>query len=179
MKARKKSTLKGGAIMKAHRLILSAGWMLLASMALAQSDAQTSFAKLKTLQGSWEGTMDGTPLEVSLRVTSMGSALMHEMRQKGKPDDPITMFHVDGDRLLLTHYCDAGNQPRMVGTTSPDGKIITFHFLDATNLLRSQPGHMQRVVFNLIDPDHHTEMWEFAMADGKPMAGFLDLRRVK
>jgi hypothetical protein len=95
------------------------------------------------------------------------------------PEDPITMFHLDGERLVLTHYCDAGNQPRMVATTSPDGKTITFNFLDATNLLSSQMGYMQRVVFSLIDADHHTEMWEFATADGKQMGGLLDLKRAR
>ena len=80
---------------------------------------------------------------------------MHEMRGTG-PDDPITMFHLDGERLILTHYCDAGNQPRMAATISSDGKTIVFDFLEATNLLSSQAGHMQRVTFNFIDADHHT-----------------------
>ena len=115
-------------------------------MAFAQSDAQKSFDKLKTLTGSREGTMEGKPPQVSLGVTSMGSALMDEMTGSGSPDDPITMFHLDGGRLLMTHYCDGGNQPGMVGTISPDGKTITFDFLDATNLLSSQVGHMQHVV---------------------------------
>jgi len=89
------------------------------------------------------------------------------------------MFHLDGDRLILDHYCDAGNQPRMVGTISPDSRTITFNVLDATNLLSSQPGHMQHVVFKLIDSDHHTELWEFAMADDQRMGGVLDLKRTK
>jgi hypothetical protein len=165
--------------MKSLRFMLSVVLMLLSTLALAQSDAQKSFDKLKTLAGSWEGSMDGKPLLVSLRVTSMGNALMHEMTVGGRPEDPISMFHLDGDRLILNHYCDAGNQPRMVGTISPDGKTITFNFLDATNLLSSQMGHMQHVVFNLIDSDHHTELWEFAMADGKPMGGLLELKRTK
>jgi hypothetical protein len=153
--------------------------MSISTVAFAQSDAQKSFDKLKTLAGSWEGTMDGKRMEVSLRVTSKGNALMHEMTGAGMPDDPITMFNLDGARLLMTHYCDAGNQPRFVGTISPDGKTFTFDFIDATNLLSSQMGHMQHVVFTLIDADHHTEKWEFAMADGKPMGGLLDLRRTK
>ena len=151
----------------------------LASAAFAQSDAQKSFDKMKSLAGSWEGTFEGKPLQVSLRVTSMGNTLMHEMKHGGGPEDPITMFHLDGERLVLTHYCDAGNQPRMVATTSPDGRTITFNFLDATNLLSSQMGHMRRVVFDLIDADHHTEMWEFATADGKQMGGLLDLKRAR
>ena len=49
----------------------------------------------------------------------------------------LTVFHLDGDRLILTHYCMAGNQPRMQAT-SYDAKKgeIRFQFLDATNLAR-------------------------------------------
>jgi hypothetical protein len=162
-----------------YKHILTLGLALVLSLsASAQSDAQKSFDKLKALAGSWEGTMEGAPLHVSLRVTSMGSAIMHEIKGGG-PEDPITMLTVDGDRLLLTHYCDRGNQPRMAGTGSPDGKTITFNFIDATNLQSSQGGHMQNAVFTLIDSDHHTEKWEFQMADGKPMGATFDLRRSK
>ena len=143
-----------------------------------QSTAQKSFEQLKALAGSWEGTLEGQALHVNLRVTSMGNTLMHEMKGAG-PDNPITMFNLDGDRLMLTHYCDAGNQPRMVATVSHDGKTIVFDFLDATNLLSSQMGHMQRVTFTFIDANHHTEKWEFAMAGGKQMGGLLDLKRTK
>jgi hypothetical protein len=166
--------------MKKLRFMLSIVLLLsLSTVVFAQSEAQKSFDKLKALAGSWEGTMEGKPLQVSLRVTSSGNALMHEMTGSASPGDPITLFHLDHDRLLMTHYCDAGNQPRLMATISPDGKTITFNFLEATNLLSSQMGHMQRVVFSLIDADHHTEKWEFAMADGKPMGGILDLKRSK
>ena len=164
--------------MKTRRFCLFLAVLLISTAALAQSAAQKSFEQLKALAGSWEGSFDGQPLQVSLRVTSKGNALLHEMKGAG-PDDPITLFHLDGDRLLLTHYCDAGNQPRMVATILPDGKTIVFDFVDATNLLSSQMGHMQRVTFTFIDSDHHTEKWEFAMTDGKQMGGLLDLKRTK
>jgi hypothetical protein len=168
--------------MRSLRFMLTVALVWLSAMAFAQTtaqtDAQKSFDKLKTLAGSWDGTFQDGPVHVTLRVTSMGNTLMHEMKGSG-PDDPITMFTIDGDRLMLTHYCDAGNQPRMVGTVSPDGKTITFNFIDAANLQASQIGHMQRATFNFIDADHHTELWEFAMADGKSMGGTLDLKRAK
>ena len=98
--------------------------ILLTTVAFAQSDAQKSFDKLKSLAGPWEGRLttvpptpeaDGKLAKVSLRVTSMGNALMHEMKIEGRTDDPITMLYLDTERLMLTHYCDAGNRPRMIG----------------------------------------------------------------
>ncbi len=162
--------------MKVRGVMLPLAVLLVSSAGFAQSAAQKSFEQLKSLAGSWDGTVDGQPMHVTLRVTSMGNALMHEMKGAG-PDDPITMFNLDGDRLMLTHYCDAGNQPRMAAKVSPDGKTIVFDFLEATNLQSSQMGHMQRVTFTFIDANHHTEKWEFAMADGKQMGGLLDLKR--
>ena len=163
--------------MKPLRFLLCVVVLMSLSMAaFAQSDAQKSFDKLKTLAGSWEGTFEGGTVHISLRVTSMGNAILHEMKGGG-PENPITMLYIDGDRLVLTHYCDAGNRPRMVGTMSPDGKTLTFNFLDVTG--STQGGHMQSAVFSLIDSEHHTETWNFAMADGKSMGGVLELKRAK
>ena len=87
------------------------------------------------------------------------------------------MFHLDGpNRLMLTHYCGAGNQPRMTASASPDGKTVAFDFLDATNLATPDAGHMQRVVFTMIDANHHTEEWNFA-DHGKEMKEIFDLQR--
>lgn len=158
-----------------------------------QSDAQKAFTLLKTLAGSWEGRPTVEPplpghsdlpelMQVSLRVTSRGNTLMHEMTGKDKPgpantatDDPITMLYLDGDRLLLTHFCDAGNRPRMVGKLSPDGKTVEFDFLDISGKMLSH--HMQRAVFTVIDANHHTEDWTFQMGD-KPVQAHVELQRV-
>jgi hypothetical protein len=94
----------------------------------------------------------------------------------GKSEDMITMFNLDGDRFLLTHYCAAGNQPRMKASASPDGKTVTFDFVDGTNLKSSNDPHMYRVIFNFIDPNHHTEEWHFQLP-GKEMVETFDLER--
>ncbi len=166
--------------MQLKRLMLFTAFLMsLTSMALAQNPAQQSFEQLKALAGSWQGTLDGKPMpgDVTLRVTSMGNTLMHEMKSTVTPDNPISMFTLDGDHLVMTHYCDAGNQPHFIATVSPDGKTYTFNYQGASNLLPSQEGHMQHVVFTIIDANHHTEQWQFAMADGKSMGGLLDLKR--
>jgi hypothetical protein len=171
--------------MKFLRFVLLVALMSLSSVAFAQSDAQKSFDKLKTLAGSWEGhvttvpqqvDIEGKLMQVSLRVTSMGNALMHEMTGAGRPDDPITMLYLDGDRLLLTHYCDAGNRPRMVGKISPDGKTVEFDFLDVAG--STEYGHMHHAVFTFLDANHHAEDWTF-MAGDKPVHAHFDLQRTK
>jgi len=164
--------------MKSLRPVLSISLLFLTIAAFAASDAQTTFAKLKSLEGSWTGkTSDGRPLRVENRVTSGGSALMSEIQG---PEEMVSMFYLDGDRLLMTHYCSAGNQPRMAATVSPDGKTITFDFVDATNLLGSQPGHMQRLVVTMLDDNHHTEEWDFLAKDGTMHHHELfDLQRTK
>ena len=162
--------------MKSLRLAVFTFMVLTAVAAFAASDSQKSFDNLKALAGSWTGKgSEGQPIEVSYRAMSGGSVLMSEIHGHG--EDMITMFHMDGSRLLMTHYCAAGNQPRMTGTLSPDGKTVTFDFLDATNLATPDAGHMQRVVITVIDPNHHTEAWTFAAAPGKEMKEFFDLRR--
>jgi len=151
--------------------------LLTAASALAQSDAQKSFTQIKSLAGSWEGkTGEGKPVQVSFRETAGGSAVMSEILGRGS-EDMVTMFYLDGpDKLLLTHYCGAGNQPRMQATVSPDGKTLTFDFLDASNLASLDAGHMNRAVFAVLDPNHHTEEWTFTN-HGKEMKEFFDLRR--
>jgi hypothetical protein len=121
--------------------------------------------------------MDGKQVHASLRVTSMGNAIMHEMTGAGRPDDPITMLYLDNDRLLLTHYCDAGNRPRMTGKISPDGKTVEFEFLDVAG--STQYGHMHHAVFTEIDANHHSEDWTYMQPGDKPVHAHIDLQRTK
>jgi hypothetical protein len=160
--------------MKALRI--AACIMLFTTAVFAQSDAQRSFDQLKSLAGSWEGKNSiGNPVQVSYRMTAGGSALMSEI--VGHGETMISMINFDGpNRLLLTHYCTVGNQPRMQASASPDGKTITFNFLDATNLDNPQSGHMDHIVIALLGPDHHTEEWNF-IDHGKEIKEFFDLTR--
>ena len=160
--------------MKIARYALLLGLTLAAGCALAQSDAQKSFDRLKSLSGTWAGEMSGQPGTVTYKLVSGGSAIMEDMSHDGM----ISMFTLDGDRLLMTHYCGAGNQPRMVGAISPDGKSITFDFLDATNLASPQIGHMQHAVFTFADADHYSEDWTWTK-DGQTQVHHMDLHRTR
>jgi hypothetical protein len=169
--------------MKSLRFKLFVVLISLSTAALAQSDAQESFDKLKTLAGSWQGTYEGTPTRVTLRVTSRGNAIVHEMKEAGTPDDPtryddpITMIYREGERLILTHYCDAGNRPRMAAKMSRDGKTVEFDFLDVVG--SNEAGHMHHAVFTMIDSSHHVEDWTYMLPGDKLEHAHLDLQRTK
>jgi len=113
------------------------------------------------------------PVRVDFKITGGGSAIMSEILGH---EDMVSMFHMDGDRLVMTHYCAVGNQPRMRASASPDGKTLTFNFVDATNLSSPDAGHMQKMILTVLDENHHTEEWVF-VDHGKEHKAVFDLRR--
>lgn len=150
--------------------------MLSAHVVLAETDNQTSFHQLAGLEGKWVGKgSQGQPIEVTFRMTAGGSALMSEIHGEGH-ENMITMFNMDGDRLIMTHYCGAGNQPRMK-VASSDAKSVSFEFFDGTNIAPGA-GHMQHVTFAQADATHHTEDWVF-LDHGTEMKEFFTLERAK
>jgi hypothetical protein len=145
--------------------------------AWAQSDAQKALVKLKSLVGTWQGkTVKGESVEDSYRLTAGGTAVMGE--DKMATEDMLSLFYVDGNRLLMTHFCPSGNQPRMQATLSPDLKTISFDFLDATNLPSPQAGHMHRAVYIFSDSDHYSQEWTW-MQDGKGTTYRSEMQRKK
>ena len=99
-------------------------------------------------------------VHVSYELVAGGTALLE--RESGeKMPVMLTLFHVDGDRLLLTHYCMAGNQPRMQAKRfDAAAGEIEFQFLDGTNLTPGA-GHMHNARFRLVDDQHFQSEWQF------------------
>jgi hypothetical protein len=143
----------------------------------SQSDAQKAFEKLKTLAGSWQGSVMGMSVQATIRVTSRGNAILHEMTSSAMPDNPITMIYVDGDRLLLTHYCDSGNRPQMEGKISPDGNSVEFTLVDITG--NTEKGFMNRIVFTLVDANHHNGESTWMLPGKKSFNAQVVLQRTK
>jgi hypothetical protein len=154
------------------------------------TEAQRSFTEMKTLAGQWRGHVTLDPpmkgmgdadLDVTMRVASRGNSIVHELQAADTPfdpakyDHPITMMYLDEDRLLLTHYCDAGNRPRMTGKLLPDGKTVEFSFLDVAGPLKH--GHMNNAKFTVIDENHHIEDWWYLMPGDKLMHAHMVLER--
>jgi hypothetical protein len=174
--------------MKRVALVTFATVSLLAGMVCAQEHemhmstvaSSPQWEKIKSLAGEWEGyAMEGgqkLPTRISVRMTGDGSAVMHWM-DAGTPHEMVTMFHMDKDDLVATHYCSAHNQPRMRALPPSQPAQIAFEFKDGTNI-RPGDGYMRRLVITFVDADHHNEEWGYD-SNGNVHAGTFYLTRVK
>ncbi|MGA7909480.1 MAG: hypothetical protein WCA16_18885 [Candidatus Sulfotelmatobacter sp.] len=162
--------------MKAFKLVAVA-LLACASVAFAQSDAQKTLDRFKSMAGTWEGKdAKGGPVVDTYQITAGGTAVMGD--NKMGEEEMLSLFYVDGDRLLMTHFCPSGNQPRMKASFSPDLKTLTFRFLDATNLPDLQAGHMSNAVYVFNDADHYTEEWTWSKG-GKDTVFHFEMQRKK
>jgi len=139
--------------------------LIAAASARGDSPASADWEKLKSLVGSWQGTNDGHPVSVTYALVSNGTALMENL-DGGHDAEMITMYTPDGAALLATHYCSAGNQPRMRAKASADGQSIDFQFVDASNAENSSEV-MRRLVVTFVDANHFDQQWTSRGKDGK------------
>ena len=151
--------------------------MLAAAPAFAQSDAQKALDRFKAMGGTWVGKgAHGETAEVTYRPIAGGTSVMADIKMG---DEAMTsLYYVDGKKLMMTHFCPSNNQPRMQAVISPDGKTVTFDFLDATNLASPQAGHMHKVVYSFADADHYSEDWTWRH-EGKDAHMQFEMQRKK
>jgi hypothetical protein len=142
-------------------LLLTAAVSAAAPPADSSTDAAAAFAKLKTLAGDWEANTDMGKSHLRYEVISGGNSVV-EHETMGNEPEMLTVYYLDGNRLLLTHYCTAGNQPRMQasGFDAQSGEL-RFQFLDATNLAGPGAGHMHNVTLHFVDNNHFSADWQF------------------
>lgn len=134
----------------------------------AGATAASAFEEMKRLAGTWIGTSTrGWEEKITIKVIAGGSVLVFDSFEAHPGEEMLTTYYLDGDELQLRHYCIAGNQPRLAATeTSPDARMITFTFKDATNLPSRDRGHMDKVVYRLENNDHFSSRWTWYQ-DGK------------
>jgi hypothetical protein len=87
------------------------------------------------------------------------------------------MFYMEGDRLLATHYCDAGNRARFEGKVSPDGKTSEFSFLDVVGSTRG--GLVKRMAITTVDANKLVVDFTFIMPNGNPIELRGEFERTK
>ena len=158
--------------------------LLLGTMAGAQqpkkSKSTEAFEMLTSLVGEWTGVELGQEVIVTYRLIGNRSTLVEETRLAKGPDTQtmMTMFSVDGDHLIATHYCDAQNQPQMAtkAIIDPRMKSFVFSFVRVTGMKAPGDYHNTGVEVILEDKNHQTQKWA-SLTDGKTGANVFQLTR--
>ena len=123
--------------------------------------AQDAFARLKTMTGTWTAT-NPEMAEDSVheyQLSANGTVVMETMNP-GTDHEMINMFHLDGDELVLTHYCAGGNQPTMrLDRATATAEEWRFDFTGGTNLDPETDPHIHNARFAFVDENHVTAWW--------------------
>ena len=138
-------------------------------MAMPTMKPNAAFDEIKALAGTWDGQMpDGKSVKATYQVVSNGSCVMETL---DPPDHGImiTMYRVEGGRLVMDHYCSMNNVPHMRGARSADGKEIDFAFINASNMASPKDVHMHGLKLAFVDHDHLNHEWAL-YAQGKAQA---------
>ncbi len=132
---------------------LMAACLVLPGLSFAQVQPAEVFAQLQKLGGDWTGTTaTGRTFDVSYRLTASGTVLV-ETWTMGSGRESMTLYHLDGDVLMATHYCPQGNQPRLRYVPGVDPAKLSFEFFDGTNLNVAEKWHQHSFWLKLIGPD--------------------------
>ena len=137
-------------------------------------------SKLTALEGEWtlldENGSDTGVVGAVFKPTANGSAV-REVMMPGSDHEMLNVYHADGDRVLMTHYCAAGNQPRLTIVPAGDDRL-ELRFESVTNLAHEDANHMHQADFQWHGPNRLTTYW-YSKRDGKVSeeATVIDLAR--
>ncbi|HVE70567.1 MAG TPA: hypothetical protein VNI54_04295 [Thermoanaerobaculia bacterium] len=140
-------------------------------------DANAAFEKLKALAGTWDANMlapDGEKTRVEYKLSANGSVVQETMFG-GTPMEMITMYTVDGDAVVATHYCAGDNQPTLrLNTAKSKGDELVFDFVSVRG--KNTKGHINGVTMKFGADGKVEESWS-TTADNGHMKLYLNGKR--
>lgn len=158
-----------------HWLRLSiAAAIALSTAASAQpplSRAAQAFERLSALAGTWSGTWGNARAHsVTYRLSAGGTALV-ETWSLSPTRESITIYHLDGERLLATHYCPQGTQPRLALAPVGEADRLDFALVDGANLSAPGRSHQHEFTVWLRSPDRFERSEHYIENGAPPPAG--------
>jgi hypothetical protein len=166
----------------AHALFVSLLALALPVTAAGQQDVDSrAFERLKRLVGAWDATEKDNPAlaeTVTYTMSGRGSVLIEAFNAPTNAmGHMLTAYHLDVGRLVLTHFCGAGNQPRMrVSAIEDGGKRIAFQIYDITNLGDPDAYYSTRVEVVFLS-DTRVDLVYRGVRAGKEMTQVFQLAR--
>ena len=133
---------------------------------------------IKALAGKWEEPAEGgMPANVvEFKVTAAGGSVVETMFP-GMPHEMVNVYTVDGEDVIVTHYCASKNAPRMKLTKNENGRML-FEFIDGANI-NPEKTYMGKLELTVHGPDEIEENWT-SITKGKEEGHVnMKLKRVK
>jgi hypothetical protein len=147
-----------------------AGAARAAEPAAGSLTSRQAFDRLKSLAGEWQGTAmakDGPPATVRYEVVSAGHAVMERLFP-GTEHEMLSLYYLEGDQLVMTHYCAMGNQPRMRFAKGGPSNL-SFAFAGGTNFDPKKDTHIHSARYSWPDEGHLEAEW--AVYQGEKQTG--------
>ncbi len=132
---------------------------------------------VRGLEGAWQTDgPEGEPSVVEFHVSSGGSAV-REVMFPGSDHEMTNMYTLDGNALLMTHYCAGGNQPHMRAKVL-DGNHIVFETAGVSDLKSADEVYMGEMTLVVIDENHIEQHWAALKGGVKDHENVMTLTRL-
>jgi hypothetical protein len=82
---------------------------------------------------------------------AIGSNASIVTKQFGKE---LSVFYKDKGDLMMTHFCNRGNQPRLKLKAAGTARRYEFDMFDITNLKDLSDDHVHAIIYEIPDPQH-------------------------
>ncbi len=166
--------------MKSRNILLIAVALMLVSSTVAGMNLKTSdaFKQMKSLVGVWhkESSPPNSNFSISFELTANDTVLVETWLNNGNKHS-LTIYHLNNDNLIATHYCPQGNQPRLKLTKNSSINDLSFVFLDATNLNSLDDSHQHSLGFEvLIDNDKIRRKESYLSKSGESLSELILVR---
>ena len=163
--------------------VIAAGFALAPAAAHEGHDAEQALnlepappphamAQFRALAGEWIAAEDTPNFKqgdvVSRYELTGGGTTLIDRLFPGAQNEMTTLYHADGEDVVLTHYCASGRQTRMrAAKPAADAALFEFAFDGGTNLDASKHSHMHSARVQLVSADELIGDWQ-SWSEGKP-----------
>ena len=135
----------------------------------AASDATRAqlIGRVAALEGEWEMKGENDEVSTIVYAVSSGGSAVREIMFPGTGHEMTNMYHMDGDALVMTHYCAGANQPRMRATAADStAEMIAMKFDSVTDLNPAEPYYMGAMTLVFHGPDRIEQRWTSYKTEG-------------
>lgn len=131
--------------------------------AVPEARDENMLGRVAQLSGDWQSPDEhGGQLHAANFAPTSGGSAMREIMFPGQPHEMTNLYHMDGSDLVVTHYCAAGNQPRMVASQprpTENGTAFDFNFESVSNLRPEHDHYMGQMTLYILDDGTVRQDW--------------------